>query len=158
MLLRKRRLVVAVAAVVLATACIWWLSGRSKRSIERVLAADRGAYQQHEKGLRAGRSESVREMVQQMKSINLSGCPAAFRIAYLEHCNAWTAVGERWKANNDQGLFWLLICGFRAYSGDLRGAGGTLVTMARLNDKQEQKVLLASWEKVEAVSASYGAK
>jgi len=148
---------VVVAVVVLASVG-WWFATRSRRSIERVLAADRATYYRHEKEIKGGRAVAVREMVREMKSISLWGCPSEFRVAYVEHCNAWAAVGGRWESNKNQGLFGLVVCGFNAYTGNLKGAALGLLKIGSLNDREQQQALRASWEKVEAISGSYVAR
>jgi hypothetical protein len=59
--------------------------------IEKVLYQDQNIARQGGNMQRQGyhKADVVYWIVPRMKAIDTSDCPADFRMAYLEHCNAW---------------------------------------------------------------------
>lgn len=130
--------VVAIVAIVI-------FGGSDKSAIESVLAQD---------ALTTEEATSVAEIVQRMKSIDTSDCPADFREAYYRHIRAWQGMAEQVASEPQsfgEGFLYGLIKGFE---GDYTGGLGE-INEARNYCSQQIKT---TFQEVEAIAIRYGAR
>lgn len=130
--------------------------GNEVASIERVLRQDNSA---------AENAENVQEVVGNMRSIRISGCPADFREAYVAHIHAWEslaeveqqaiAVGEHYSSGEA-----IAEAFIRGAFGDPLGKAGEAIAADRQvqwNYNYAQEQIRTTYQDVERVAARYGA-
>jgi hypothetical protein len=129
---------------------------RIKTSIESVLAQDAKT--------NAG-AQSVAEVVDRMRLIDTSACPADFRSAYLDHLYAWksladvesNAIAFKKEANSDAVAVEAFI---RGYLGDPLGKVNELdaaQTQLQRDYKDARASISQTFHRVEDVAITYGA-
>ena len=97
-------------------------------------------------------AQTIEEYVSRMSDVNLSGCPADFRVAFKHHLESWLELREAVRTLPDgflEGVFVGAINGF--LFGELDGG----MTRMAGNVKQASKAVKHSFQDVEKISAEY---
>ena len=144
----------AIAAIATSSGC-----GRNAaaRSIEVVLKADAVTTQG---------AKSVTDVVNNMRSIDLTNCPNDFRVAYVTHIHAWEALAAveqkaislESDANSGAAMAESFIRGF---FGDPFGKSAELFAAQTQLQRDAQAASLSikqTFETVEVIAVGHGAK
>jgi hypothetical protein len=128
---------------------------RARKSIERVLAAD--------KGTTAG-ATSVAQVVNRMRAIDTAGCPNDFRAAYLAHIHAWEMMADvekdaiALKADSESGAT-LVESFIRGFLGDPFGKANEIQaaqTQLQRNYQAANQQIKSTFHRVEEVAVLHG--
>ena len=128
--------------------------GVRQRTIERVLAADKGLYERLAAeatllDVAWDKSGITGRYYVGLQKIDLSGCPDDFQAAFREHIRAWLGYAE----------FAARYGGFRGFFRGFFSPNplGTVVTAASEASEAEQKIR-STWDEVTRLARKYGAK
>jgi len=110
-------------------------------------------------------ADTVVEVVQRMRNIDISGCPDDFRVAYVDHIHAWEAMRDveknaiafRKEANSDGVLIESFV---RGMLGDPLGKAkelGAAQTQLQRDYQEARSEIKETFNHVEDLTTQYGA-
>ena len=99
-------------------------------------------------------AQAIANYCAQAEALNLSSCPADFRVAYRHHIHAWRKVQAAVQELLDGFLEGVFIGFFNSLlRGELDGGVSRLLS----NVENAEKQVEATWMEVEKIAAKYGA-